>query len=621
MTTALNSSILRMVATQLRRGRHPLVVGNVGDLVLLQGEAMSLSEALRRQAASAFDVVVRLNAADGLDAVWGSEHFATIAGCGSRQHHEDTRVRDLQRHHVARSGRPGHEPMATVRQCLEQDEHSVLVLVEQADILLQDPAHHDELDRERVANLRLGLDNASRAGRYHNTCVLLAGDNTAVPPVLLAGAESVEIVDVPAPSLPERAALLRSDFDSLPGVADLPHTERAEIIDKLSLLTEGDTLRHLESLMAFSRTSNLPPSEARTLVTLHRFGDQPDYWSDLTPRLDDCARILEERVVGQEHATRRTMSVLAAGALGLRFRGDSHSREGQPRGVLWFVGPTGVGKTELAKALAEAVFGDAEAYVRLDMSTFAQEHAAERLMGSPPGYVGHEQGGELTNAVRQRPNSVILLDEIEKAHPRALDRFMSIFDDGHITDAQGRVTYFNNTVIIATSNLGARAITDAVADRGDDVTFDEISSVALDAVRHHFMEINRPEIFGRIEPGIVPFDIIRGPVIDSVVERFVAAVALDNGPSLDIHLASTQQYVHREMEQSGARALGGRQVRNILQARFRELASWLVLADSACAERVEVRFDGAEMVVALDDQDEVRIELSGAAGAALNHGN
>lgn len=158
-----------------------------------------------------------------------------------------------------------------------------------------------------------------------------------------------------------------------------------------------------------------------------------------------------------------------------------------------------MGKTELAKALAQFLFGDEEACQRFDMSEFNHEHADQRLVGAPPGYVGYEEGGQLTNAVKKRPFSLLLFDEIEKAHPRILDKFLQILEDGRLTDGKGDTVQFSDTVIVFTSNIGAAKI------RADNL---DVKAAFIEQVRSHFVnELNRPELLGRIGEGnIIPFN-------------------------------------------------------------------------------------------------------------------
>ncbi|MGX1763210.1 AAA family ATPase, partial [Streptomyces lydicus] len=200
----------------------------------------------------------------------------------------------------------------------------------------------------------------------------------------------------------------------------------------------------------------------------------------------------------------------------------------RPQGVLFFAGPTGVGKTELAKSIAELVFGRADAFVRFDMSEFSAEHTEARLIGAPPGYTGHSAGGELTNAVRQQPFRLILFDEIEKAAPRILDKFLQILGDGRLTDGSGSTVYFSETLIVFTSNLGVYR-TDSTGQRVPIVArgtpYTTVESTIRAAIADYFTkEIGRPELLRRIGDDVVIFDFISDETAAQLVPQFVSNV-------------------------------------------------------------------------------------------------
>jgi ATP-dependent Clp protease ATP-binding subunit ClpC len=209
---------------------------------------------------------------------------------------------------------------------------------------------------------------------------------------------------------------------------------------------------------------------------------------------------LHERVIGQEEAVQAVAEAVRRARAGL---GDPN----RPVGSFLFLGPTGVGKTELARTLAETLFGDENSTIRLDMSEFQERHTVSRLVGAPPGYVGYEEAGQLTEAVRRRPYSVVLLDEIEKAHPDVFNLLLQILDDGRLTDAQGRTVDFRNTVVIMTSNLGADRIqTHARRDE----SFEDLKDELMELLRHHF----RPEFLNRIDEIIVFRTLSREQVVE-----------------------------------------------------------------------------------------------------------
>ncbi|NOR47872.1 MAG: AAA domain-containing protein, partial [Methanosarcinaceae archaeon] len=206
------------------------------------------------------------------------------------------------------------------------------------------------------------------------------------------------------------------------------------------------------------------------------------------------------RLVGQEEAVTAVANAVRRGRAGI-------SDVNRPTGSFMFLGPTGVGKTELGRALAEFLFDDEGAMVRLDMSEYMEKHTVARLIGAPPGYVGYEEGGQLTEAVRRRPYSVILLDEIEKAHPDVFNVLLQVLDDGRLTDGHGRTVDFKNTVIIMTSNIGSQWI----VEHGDDEV--EMEKLVMEAVRVQF----RPEFLNRLDD-IIIFHQLKLPEIVKIVD-------------------------------------------------------------------------------------------------------
>jgi ATP-dependent Clp protease ATP-binding subunit ClpC len=223
---------------------------------------------------------------------------------------------------------------------------------------------------------------------------------------------------------------------------------------------------------------------------------------------------LHKRVVGQEDAIKAVSQAIRRTRAGLK---DPK----RPSGSFIFLGPSGVGKTELAKTLAEFLFGDESHLIQLDMSEYMEKHTVSRLVGSPPGYVGYEEGGQLTEAVRRKPFSVVLFDEIEKAHPDVFNTLLQILEDGRLTDAQGRAVDFKNTVLIMTSNLGTADLRKAsvgFTKASDGVTYEKMKERVGEALKQNF----RPEFLNRIDDTIVFHELSRAEVtsiVDLMIKR------------------------------------------------------------------------------------------------------
>jgi len=234
-------------------------------------------------------------------------------------------------------------------------------------------------------------------------------------------------------------------------------------------------------------------------------------------KLGRMEEVLHEKVVGQNHAVKLVADAIKRSRAGI-------ADPNRPIGSFLFLGPTGVGKTELSRALAEFMFNDPDALLRIDMSEFMEKHSVSKIIGSPPGYVGHEEGGNLTERVRHRPYAVILLDEIEKAHPEVFNILLQVLDSGHLTDAKGRKVNFKNTVIIMTSNIGAEHIDRMsnfgfAVDHGDAVQYTQAKDKVLESLKQYF----RPEFLNRLDE-IITFELLTPDVIRSIVDLQVTDV-------------------------------------------------------------------------------------------------
>ncbi len=283
-----------------------------------------------------------------------------------------------------------------------------------------------------------------------------------LPTWLTGGSDGIRQVPVPMPDLQARTdaaqALTRGITQ---GDQETLAQAQTKAVKPFADATEGMTLKAMVQVVQLCNDRGLGPDGVTDAVRAHRIGVLENPWakSEVRGRIRSAAATLRQQVFGQDRAIDHAVDILSRSSMGLT---QAYRQEagGGPRGILFFAGPTGVGKTELAKAITRMVFGDERAYIRLDMSEFSSEHTEARLIGSPPGYVGHGAGGELTNAVRQRPFSLVLFDEIEKAHPRIMDKFLQILSDGRLTDGSGSTVHFSECLIVFTSNLGIRPLAD-----------------------------------------------------------------------------------------------------------------------------------------------------------------
>jgi ATP-dependent Clp protease ATP-binding subunit ClpB len=466
-----------------------------------------------------YQAVFRVHPFAGLEYVGGAIDDAEQAGRGV--------LGDAARHLGTRPLTA--ESITTVLQAVVQSRVLAAVFAEDVMRLATDPANLDPAmqalfaSAEVLARRAIPLSGAGpRSAPLFNSILWLTPNERGIPDWLLTGNERVRAVSVPLPELSQREVVARIYGSSFEDFQDTGDEQREDMAARFAQQTHGMTLAAMQDVTKLALGGETGMSEIEEATRAYRVGVPENPWlaEGLRSRLRNGQRTIQERLVGQADAIRKSLDVVVRSTTGLT-GAHASARASKPRGVLFFAGPTGVGKTELAKALTELIFGDEQAYIRFDMSEFSSEHNVARLIGAPPGYTGFDAGGELTNAVRERPFSLILFDEIEKADGRVLDKFLQVLDDGRLTDGRGATVYFTEAVLVFTSNLGIyeegpdgrrRMVVSPDMDR------DLVDKEVREAITRHFHNVlGRPELLNRLGD-IVVFDFIGRPEGEQILE-------------------------------------------------------------------------------------------------------
>jgi energy-coupling factor transporter ATP-binding protein EcfA2 len=438
-----------------------------------------------------------------------------------------------------------------------------------------DPAEHEFFSAcEKLSRTAATVNWDDETPRY-NPVIWIVNHERELPAWFLAGNESIRRIAIPMPDIDDRQVAARILARGLLP-RDATQAELESETARFAEQTQGMTLRSMLEIVRLSRSRIGPVRSIEDAARCYRVGILDSPWGKpaLRQRLADAQRTLARRLRGQDEAVERSLDIVIRSVMGLS-GAQTAAQPTKPRGVLFFAGPTGVGKTELAKALTELIFGDERAYIRFDMSEFAAEHAADRLAGAPPGYLGHDAGGELTNAVRKQPFSLILFDEIEKAHPRVMDKFLQILDDGRLTDGSGATVYFSEAVIVFTSNLGLKVKDEqgrVVRNVSSAMPRADLEERMTSAVRQHFIEaLDRPELLNRIGDNIVVFNFISAEAASEIFEtqlnRVIRMVQRQQGIKVALS-GPAQATLHEAATAPAVLEFGGRGIGSSLERAF-----------------------------------------------------